>query len=61
MAMNHQPKKNTDEDLIKQFLEKGGEVTKGKTKPMPAELGISNNTWNNKLTRDEKKAKGNSK
>jgi len=61
MAMNHQPKKNTDEDLIKQFLEKGGEVTKGKTKPMPDELGISNNTWNNKLTRDEKKAKGNTK
>jgi len=61
MAMNHQPKKNTDEELIKQFLEKGGEVTKGKTKPMPDELGISNNTWNNKLTRDEKKAKGNTK
>jgi len=61
MAMNHQPKKNTDDELIKQFLEKGGEVTKGKTKPMPDELGISNNTWNNKLTRDEKKAKGNTK
>ena len=61
MAMNHQPKKNTDEELIKQFLKKGGEVTKGKTKPMPDELGISNNTWNNKLTRDEKKAKGNTK
>jgi hypothetical protein len=61
MAMNHQPKKNTDDELIKQFLEKGGEITKGKTKPMPDELGISNNTWNNKLTRDEKKAKGNSK
>lgn len=58
MAMNHQPKKNTDQEMIDQFLKKGGEVTKGKTKPMPAELGISNNTWNNKLTKTEKKAKG---
>lgn len=57
MAMNHQPKKSLDEDLVKQFLEKGGEITKGKTKPMPSELGISNNTWNNKLTREEKKSK----
>lgn len=56
--MNHQPKKNTDQEIIDQFLKKGGEVTKGKTKPMPSELGISNNTWNNKLTKTEKKAKG---
>lgn len=56
--MNHQPKKNTDQEMIDQFLKKGGEVTEGKTKPMPAELGISNNTWNNKLTKTEKKAKG---
>ena len=57
MAMNHQPKKNTDEELIKAFLDKGGEITKGKTKPMPNELGISNNSWNNKLTKAEKEAK----
>lgn len=56
--MNHQPKKNTDQEIIDQFLKKGGEVTKGETKSMPAELGISNNTWNNKLTKTEKKAKG---
>ena len=33
------------------------EVKVGKTKPMPPELGISNITWNNKLTRAEKKIK----
>jgi len=57
MAMNHQPKKNTDQSLIDEFLKKGGEVTKGKTKEMPSELGISNNQWNNKLTKAEKDAK----
>ena len=57
MAMNHQPKKNTDKDLIKAFLDKGGEVTKGETKSMPSELGISNNSWNQKLTKAEKDAK----
>ena len=55
--MNHQPKKNTDEELIQQFLNKGGEIKQGKTKPMPSELGISNSTWNNKLTKTEKSAK----
>jgi len=57
MSMNHQPKKNTDADLIAEFLNKGGKITKGKTKPMPSELGISNSTWNNKLTKAEKDAK----
>ena len=55
--MNHQHKKNTDQSLIDEFLKKGGEVTKGKTKEMPSELGISNNQWNNKLTKAEKDAK----
>jgi len=41
-------KETTDEDLIKQFLEKGGKVSRGKTKPMPSDLGISNNSWGNK-------------
>jgi len=58
MTMNPKPNRNTDEELIKQFLDNGGTVKKGKTKPMPSELGISNNNWNNKLTKDEKKAKG---
>jgi hypothetical protein len=50
-------KPTTDEDLIQQFLNKGGKVTKGKTKPMPDDLGLSNNVWGNKLTREEKAAK----
>ncbi len=57
MAMNHQPKKNTEEDLIAEFLNNGGAVTKGKTKPMPSELGISNATWNNKQPKAEKSSK----
>ena len=40
-----------------EFLAKGGTVTTGETKPMPSELGISNNQWNNKLTKAEKDAK----
>lgn len=55
--MKHVPKPTTDEDLIKQFLDNGGEITKGKTKPAPSELGLSNNQWGNKLTREEKAAR----
>ncbi|WP_108838872.1 hypothetical protein [Tateyamaria sp. Alg231-49] len=55
--MKHVPKPTTDEDLIKAFLDKGGEVKKGKTKPMPEGLGLSNNQWGNTLTREEKAAK----
>ena len=52
--------KKTDVEMERmkaEFLAKGGTITKGKTKPMANELGISNSTWNNKLTREEKKAK----
>lgn len=56
MAMGPKPKKNTDQEMIDQFLNKGGVVTKGKTKPMPSELGISNSTWNQKSTKAEKAA-----
>lgn len=52
--MKHVPKPTTDEDLIKAFLEKGGEIKKGKTKPMPEDLGLSNNQWGNKMTKEEK-------
>ena len=55
--MKHVQKPSTDDDLIKQFLEKGGKITKGKTKPMPDDLGLSNNVWGNKLTKEEKAAK----
>jgi hypothetical protein len=61
MAMGPEPKKTTDQSMIDEFLNKGGKITKGKTKPMANELGISNNTWNNKLTRAEKDAKKNPK
>jgi hypothetical protein len=51
------PKPTTDDALIQQFLNKGGKVSKGKTKPMPEDLGLSNNVWGIKLTREEKAAK----
>lgn len=57
MGMKHIPKKNTDDALIQEFLRKGGKISVGKTKPMPAELGISKNMWNNKLTKEEKAAR----
>ena len=59
MSMNHQAK-NKDDELERmkaEFLAKGGEVTVGKTKAMANELGISNNTWNNKLSKAEKVAR----
>jgi len=55
--MKHVPKDTTDDALIQEFLNKGGKVTKGKTKPLKAELGLSNNVWNNKLTKEEKAAR----
>ncbi len=55
--MKQVPKKNTDEALIQEFLNKGGKVSVGKTKPMPNELGLSNNVWNNELTKEEKAAR----
>ena len=47
--MKQVQKENTDDALIQEFLNKGGSVKVGKTKPMPSELGMSNNLWNNKL------------
>ena len=55
--MKHIPKKTTDDALIQEFLSKGGKVNFGKTKPMPSEMGLSNNVWNNKLTKEEKSAR----
>ena len=59
MSMNHgaKPKDDELERMKAEFLNKGGTVTTGKTKPMASELGISNNQWNNKLTKAEKDAK----
>ena len=55
--MKHIPKETTDDALVEEFLKKGGKISVGKTKPLPSELGLSNNTWNNKLTREEKSAR----
>ena len=55
--MSSQPKPRTDQAIIDAYLKNGGKITKGKTKPMPNELGISNVTWNNKLSKAEKQAK----
>jgi DNA-binding NtrC family response regulator len=59
MSMNHNANKKDEEmeRMKAEFLAKGGTITKGKTKPMANELGISNSTWNNKLTKAEKEAK----
>jgi len=57
IVMKYVPKKNTDDALIQEFLNKGGKVTVGKTKPMKPELGISKNVWNNVLSKEEKAAR----
>ncbi|WP_299146848.1 hypothetical protein [uncultured Tateyamaria sp.] len=55
--MKQVPKPNTDADLIQEFLNNGGKVKKGKTKPMPDGMGLSNNQWGNTLTKEEKAAR----
>lgn len=55
--MKYVPKESTDDALIREFLENGGKVSVGKTKPLPRELGLSKNVWNNKLTKEEKSAR----
>ncbi|WP_368184335.1 hypothetical protein [Aestuariibius sp. HNIBRBA575] len=59
--MKHVQKESTDDALIQEYLNKGGKVSVGKTKPAKAELGLSNNVWNNKLTKEEKAARDNKK
>lgn len=55
--MKKVPKETTDDVLIQAFLNKGGVVKKGKTKPMKPELGISKNVWGQTLTKEEKDAR----
>ena len=50
--MKHVPKGTTDEALIQEFLKNGGKISHGTTKPPAAELGLSNNQWKNKLTKE---------
>lgn len=56
-SMKQVPKKTTDEALIQAYLDKGGKVTVGETKPPKPELGLSKNAWNAKLTKEEKAAR----
>ena len=55
--MKRVPKETTDESLIQEFLNNGGKISHDKTKPPAEELGLSNNQWNNKLTKEEKAAR----
>lgn len=55
--MKNVVKPTTDEDLIAEFLAKGGEIKKGKTKPMPHGLGLSKGQWGTTLTKEEKAAR----
>lgn len=55
--MKKVPKPTTDEALIQAFLEKGGKITKGETKPLPDDLRLSKGAWGNKLTKEEKAAR----
>jgi hypothetical protein len=55
--MKYVPKETTDDALIQEFLNNGGKISVGKTKPMRPELGISKNVWNNVLTKEEKTAR----
>lgn len=55
--MRKVPKPTTDDALIAEFLAKGGQVKKGKTKPMPHDIGLSKNVWGAKLTKEERAAR----
>ena len=55
--MKHVPKDTTDEALIQEYLNKGGKVSKGKTKPLNPSLGLSKNVWNQTLSKEEKAAR----
>ena len=54
--MQHVQKETTDVALIQEFLNNGGKISHGKTKPPAAEHGLSDNQRNNKLTKEEKAA-----
>lgn len=58
-ATSKLPGKLSDEDqaAIDAYFKKGGKVTRGKTNEMSNELGISNYTWGNRLSKKEKQAK----
>ena len=55
--MKYVPKETTDDALIQEFLNKGGKIKRGKTKPQKPELGLSKNDWGQVLTKEEKAAR----
>jgi hypothetical protein len=55
--MKYVPKETTDDALIQEFLNKGGKIKRGKTKPQKPELGLSKNVWGQVLTKEEKAAR----
>ncbi len=55
--MKKVPKPTTDDALIQAFLDKGGQIKKGETKPMRHDMGLSKNAWGAKLTKEEKAAR----
>jgi len=59
--MKQVPKPATDDALIQEFLNKGGKVSKGKSKPLDPILGLSKNVWNQTLTKEEKAARDGTK
>jgi hypothetical protein len=41
--MKRVPQETIDESLIQRILNNGGKISHGKTKPLVAEIGLSNN------------------
>lgn len=57
MSITHQSKEQQNKetsDLIAEFLAKGGQITKVKPREMDHELGLSNNVWGKKLTKEHR-------
>lgn len=50
-------KDTTDDALIQEYLNKGGQITKGETKPPKPELGLSKGSWGQVLSKEEKAAR----
>ena len=55
--MKQIPKKTTDDALVKEFMKKGGKISVGRARRLPSAVDVSDNAWNDKLTREEKSAR----
>ena len=60
MTMNPTPRKMSQEeqDLVAEYLAKGGTVTKGKSGAYSTDIGISNNQWGQKRPKQKKQEDG---